>query len=72
MYSYLLSALPESTRPDKSLQHSTWTILQDLPLYLYDSTPAILAGRLVCVGGDKERCVVHEMTPYITWWMGSG
>ena len=50
-YSYLLSALPDSTRPDKSLQPLIWTPLPHLPLY--DSTPAILAGQLVCVGGTQ-------------------
>ena len=49
VYSYLLSALPDSTRPDKSLQSLIWTPLPHLPLY--NSTPAILAGQLVCVGG---------------------
>ena len=48
LYSYLLSALPDSTRPDKSLQPPIWTPLPHLPLY--NSTPAILAGQLVCVG----------------------
>ena len=51
VYSYLLSALPDSTRPDKSLQPPIWTPLPHLPLY--DSTPAILAGQLVCVGGRQ-------------------
>ena len=50
-YSYLLSALPDSTRPDKSLQPPIWTPLPHLPLY--NSTPAILAGQLVCVGGRQ-------------------
>ena len=47
-YSYLSSALPDSSRPDKSLQPPIWT-----PLPLYDSTPSILAGQLVCVGGKQ-------------------
>ena len=51
MYSYLLSALPDSTRPDKSLQSPIWKPLPDLPLHY--STPAILAGQLVCVGGRR-------------------
>ena len=51
VYSYLLSALPDSTRPDKSLQPPIWTQIPHLPLY--DSTPAILAGQLVCVGGRQ-------------------
>ena len=51
VYSYLLSALPDSTRPDKSLQPPIWTPLPHLPLY--DSTPAILAGQLVCVVGRQ-------------------
>ena len=51
VYSYLLSALPDSTRPDKSLQPPIWTPLPHLPLY--GSTPAILAGQLVCVGGRQ-------------------
>ena len=51
MYSYLLSALPDSTRPDKSLQSRIWQPLPDLPLH--DSTPTILAGQLVCVGGRR-------------------
>ena len=51
VYSYLLSALPDSTRPDKSLQSPVWKQLPDLPLH--DSTPAILAGQLVCVGGRR-------------------
>ena len=50
-YSYLLSALPDSSRPDKSLQPPIWTPLPHLPLYC--STPAILAGQLVCVGGRQ-------------------
>ena len=50
MYSYLLSALPDSTTPDKSLQSPIWKPLPDLPLQ--HSTPAILAGQLVCVGGS--------------------
>ena len=49
VYSYLLSALLDSTRPDKSLQSPIWKPLPDLPLH--DSTPAILARQLVCVGG---------------------
>ena len=52
VYSYLLSALPDSTRPDKSLQPPIWTPLPHLPLYY--STPAILAGQLVCIGGRQE------------------
>ena len=51
VHSYLLSALPDSTRPDKSLQPPIWTPLPHLPLY--NSTPAILAGQLVCVGGRQ-------------------
>ena len=51
VYSYLLSALPDSTRPDKSLQSPIWKPLPDLPLHR--STPAILAGQLVCVGGRQ-------------------
>ena len=51
VYSYLLSALPDSTRPDKSLQPPIWTPLPHLPLY--GSTPAILAEQLVCVGGRQ-------------------
>ena len=51
VYSYLLSALPDSSRPDKSLQPPIWTPLPDLPLY--DPTPAILAGQLVCVSGRQ-------------------
>ena len=51
VYSYLLSALPDSTRPDKSFQPPTWTPLPHLPLY--NSTPSILAGQLVCVGGRQ-------------------
>ena len=51
VYSYLLSALPDSTRPDKSLQSPIWKPLPDLPLH--NSTPAILAGQLVCVGGRR-------------------
>ena len=51
VYSYLLSALPDSTRSDKSLQTPIWTPLPHLPLY--NSTPAILAGQLVCVGGRQ-------------------
>ena len=51
VYSYLLSALPDSTRPDKSLQSPIWKPLPYLPL-LY-STPAILAGQLVCVSGRR-------------------
>ena len=51
VYSYLLSALPDSTRPDKSLQPPTWTPLPHRPLYY--STPVILAGQLVCVGGRQ-------------------
>ena len=50
-YSYLLSALPDSTKPDKSFQPPIWTPLPHLPLY--DSTPAILAGQLVRVGGRQ-------------------
>ena len=50
-YSYLLSALPDSTRPDKSLQPPIWTPLPHLPLY--HSTPTILTGQLVCVGGRQ-------------------
>ena len=46
VYSYLLSALPDRTRPDKSLQSPIWK-----PLHY--STPAILAGQLVCVGGRR-------------------
>ena len=53
VYSYLLSALLDSTRPDKSLQSPIWKPLPDLPLH--DSTPAILAGQLVCVSGRRER-----------------
>ena len=56
VYSYLLSALPESTIPDKSLQSPIWKPLSDLPLH--DSTPAILAGQLVCVGGRQARAHV--------------
>ena len=52
-FSYLLSALPDSTRPDKSLQSPIWKPLPDLPLH--DSTPAILAGQLVCVSGRRGR-----------------
>ena len=52
VYSYLLSALLDSTIPDKSLQSPIWKPLPDLPLH--DSTPAILAGQLVCVGGGRE------------------
>ena len=52
VYSYLLSALLDSTRPDKSLQPPIWTPLPDLPLY--HSTPTILTGQLVCVGGSQE------------------
>ena len=51
VYSYLLSALPDSTRPDKSLKPPIWTPLPHLPLY--NSIPAILAGQLVCVGGRQ-------------------
>ena len=51
VYSYLLSALPNSKRPDKSLQSPVWKQLPDLPLH--NSTPAILAGQLVCVGGTQ-------------------
>ena len=51
VYSYLLSALPDSTRPDKSLQSPIWKPLPYLPL-LY-STSVILAGQLVCVGGRR-------------------
>ena len=51
VYSYLLSALLDSTRPDKSLQSPIWKPLPDLPLHY--STPAILAGQLVCVGGRR-------------------
>ena len=50
-YSYLSSALPDISRPDKSLQPPIWTPLLHLPLY--DSTPSILAGQLVCVGGKQ-------------------
>ena len=53
VYSYSLSALPDSTRPDKSLQSPIWKPLPDLPLHY--STPAILAGQLVCVGGRRGR-----------------
>ena len=49
VYSYSLSALPDSTRLDKSLPSPIWKPLPDLPLH--NSTPAILAGQLVCVGG---------------------
>ena len=52
VYSYLLSALLDSTSPDKSLQSPIWKPLPDLPLH--DSTPAILAGQLVCVGGRQR------------------
>ena len=51
VYSYLLSAIPDNTIPDKSLQSPIWKPLPDLPLN--DSTPAILAGQLVCVGGRR-------------------
>ena len=51
VYSYLLSALFDSTRPDKSLQSPICTPLSDIPLH--HSTPAILAGQLVCVGGKR-------------------
>ena len=51
VYSYLLSALPDSATSDKSLQSPIWKPLPDLPLH--DSTPAILAGQLVCVGGRR-------------------
>ena len=51
VYSYLLSDLLDSTRPDKSLQSPIWKPLTDLPLH--HSTPAILAGQLVCVGGRR-------------------
>ena len=51
VYSYLLSALSDSTRPDKSFKSPTWTPLPHLPLY--HSIPAILAGQLVCVGGRQ-------------------
>ena len=51
VYSYLLSALPDSTRPDKSPQSPIWKPLPDIPLH--DSTPAIFAGQLVCVGGRR-------------------
>ena len=51
VYSYLLSALLDSTRPDKSPQSPIWKPLPDLPLH--DSTPAILTGQLVCVGGRR-------------------
>ena len=51
VYSYLLSALPDSSRPVKSLQPPIWTPLPHLPLYY--STPAILAGQLVCVSGTQ-------------------
>ena len=51
VYSYLLSGLPDSSRSDKSLQPRIWTPLPHLPLY--HSTPAILAGQLVCVGGRQ-------------------
>ena len=53
VYSYLLSALPDSTRPVLSLQSSKWKPLPDLPLH--NSTPAILTGQLVCVGGRRGR-----------------
>ena len=49
VYSYFLSALLDRTRPYKSLQSSIWKPLPDLPLY--HSTPANLAGQLVCVSG---------------------
>ena len=51
VYSYFLSDLLDSTSPDKSLQSPIWKPLPDLPLH--DSTPAILAGQLVCVGGRR-------------------
>ena len=55
VYSYLLSALPNSTRPNKPLPPPTWTPLPHLPLY--KSTPAIVAEQLVCVGGRQgEMC----------------
>ena len=54
VYSYLLSALPDSTSPDKSLQSPIWKPLPDLPLHRGRSTPAILAGQLVCVGGRQR------------------
>ena len=51
VYSYLLSALLDSTIPDKSLQSPIWKPLPDLPQHY--STPALLAGQLVCVGGRR-------------------
>ena len=51
VYSYLLSALPDSTRPNKSLQSPIWKLLPDLPLHRSTPAATILAGQLVCVGG---------------------
>ena len=66
VYSYLLSALPDSTRPDKSLQPLIWTPLPHPPLYY--STLAILAGQLVCVsgrqgerGGSQRDGSIHQL-----------